>query len=194
MIVATDHPEIVRVVEGFGGQAVLTDPAHRSGTERVAEVAQKLSTRLVVNLQGDEPLISGFFLDRLVEEMGEAPLGTLAVRQNSCEEWASAHVVKVVCDCQGYALYFSRSGVPYCFRDPSRRSFLRHLGVYAYQLWALAKLVRLPPGRLEQDEDLEQLRALENGLRIKVVEVDGCFQGVDTPEDVPKVERLLQQK
>jgi 3-deoxy-manno-octulosonate cytidylyltransferase (CMP-KDO synthetase) len=191
VVVATDHPEILRVVESFGGTGILTRSDHRSGTERVAEVARKLAGDLFVNLQGDEPTISGRQIDRLVEEMESAPIGTLAVREQDPAVLGNPNVVKVVCDAQGYALYFSRAGVPHSFRSPGQGDFLRHLGVYAYRAWALEKWVALPPGPLEQREDLEQLRALENGLRVKVVEVKGSFHGVDRPEDVPQVEELL---
>lgn len=191
VLVATDDSRIVQAVESFGGQVVLTRRDHVSGTDRVAEVARNLTVDVVVNLQGDEPLIDPSALDHLVELLQNDPqadMATLATPFVCREDWLSPHCVKVVCDAQGRALYFSRSPIPHV-RDgapdlaahPPR--FLLHLGLYAYRRPFLLQLAEQPPDPLEQLEKLEQLRVLGMGRGIQVGIVTQHGAGVDTYDD-----------
>jgi 3-deoxy-manno-octulosonate cytidylyltransferase (CMP-KDO synthetase) len=191
VVVATDDPRIVAAVESFGGNVVLTRRDHVSGTDRVAEVARGLDAEVVVNLQGDEPLIDPASLDLLVSLLKNDPaadMATLAVPIYSAERWHNPNCVKVVCDDAGRALYFSRSPIPFV-RDsrpdfsakPAR--FLQHLGLYAYRRPFLLQLAALPPAPLEQIEKLEQLRVLAAGRRIQVGTVVYAAGGVDTRAD-----------
>jgi 3-deoxy-manno-octulosonate cytidylyltransferase (CMP-KDO synthetase) len=197
VLVATDDPRIAAAVTGFGGRAVLTRRDHPSGTDRVAEVARRLEADVVINLQGDEPLVDPAALDllpTLLEKDRDAAMATLAVPLTSPEQWQNPNCVKVVCDAVGRALYFSRSPIPYV-RDgrpdfaaqPPR--FLQHLGLYAYRRPFLLALASLPPEPLEDLEKLEQLRALALGRRIQVGVVRQAAIGVDTWEDY---ERFVQ--
>jgi 3-deoxy-manno-octulosonate cytidylyltransferase (CMP-KDO synthetase) len=191
VVVATDDPRIVSAVESFGGHVVRTRRDHPSGTDRVAEVAQQLDADLVLNLQGDEPLIDPAALDLLFDLLlghPEADMATLAAPLASLDQWQDPSCVKVVCDGAGRALYFSRSPIPYV-RDgrpdfglrPAR--FLLHVGLYAYRRPFLLRLAALPPEPLEQLEKLEQLRALALGHPIQVGVVERAGFGVDTYED-----------
>ncbi len=191
VIVATDDARIVAAVEGFGGRAVLTRADHPSGTDRVAEVAAGLTADVIVNLQGDEPLIDPAAVDLLVDTLADAPgaeVATLAVPIRDRDSYESPNVVKVVCDDKGKALYFSRRPIPMVrdgepdFRaDPPR--FLQHLGLYAYRRTALLKLAATPPHPLEESEKLEQLRLLGGGGTIRVGLAAHAHRGVDTPAD-----------
>ncbi|HEY8504645.1 MAG TPA: 3-deoxy-manno-octulosonate cytidylyltransferase [Gemmataceae bacterium] len=191
VLIATDDPRILAAARSFGARAVLTHRNHASGTDRVAEVARGLNADVVVNLQGDEPLIDPADLDRLPELLDanpDAAMATLAVPVRSLEDYLSPHCVKVVCDDRGHALYFSRSPVP-AVRDgrPDLAArpplFLHHLGLYAYRREVLLRLAALPPSPLEQAEKLEQLRALSLGWKIQVGVVADCAGGVDTWEE-----------
>ena len=191
VIVATDDERILRAVAGFGGKAVMTRSDHISGTDRIAEVAKKLDANIIVNLQGDEPLIEPAILDLLPELLQQdraADVATLATPITSHEQWRDPNCVKVVRDSCGRAMYFSRSPIPY-IRDGqvdfSRRPamFLQHLGIYAYRRDFLLKLATLPLQPLEELEKLEQLRVLAIGRCIHVGIVDHAARGVDTPED-----------
>ncbi len=187
IIVATDDERIRNACERFGARAVMTSSGCRSGTDRVAEVVASLACDLVVNVQGDEPELPPAWVEALIEAMAhsDAPTGTVAVR--CCDEAAfeSPHVVKLVCDRNGFARYFSRAPIPYD-RDTGGmppRGFLHHVGIYAYRPDALAAIAGLPPSPLERTERLEQLRVLENGYAMKVVMVEGSVPGgIDTPE------------
>lgn len=191
VIVATDDARIEAAVRSFGGEVAFTRADHPSGTDRVAEVARTIAADVVVNLQGDEPLIDPATIDLLPEVLAKdvnAKMATLATPIQSEEQWMSRNCVKVVCDLNGRALYFSRSPIPFV-RDqepdfsvrPSM--FLQHLGIYAYRRPFLLELATLPPCRLEQLEKLEQLRVLENGHAIQVGIVNHASIGVDTEED-----------
>lgn len=191
VVVATDDPRIAAAVEGFGGQVVRTRRDHPSGTDRVAEVAAQIDADLIVNLQGDEPLIDPTALDLLFDLLvknRDADMATLATPLRSLDQWQSPHCVKVVCDGSGRALYFSRSPIPHV-RDgrpdfalrPAR--FLLHVGLYAYRRPFLLRLAALPPEPLEQLEKLEQLRVLALGHPIQVGVVEQSGFGVDTYED-----------
>jgi 3-deoxy-manno-octulosonate cytidylyltransferase (CMP-KDO synthetase) len=191
--VATDDARIVAAVHAAGAEAFMTRPEHATGTERVAELAARLPAgALVVNVQGDEPLLAPALLRDLVACLrGDATI-EMATAAHACEDAAafvSPHVVKVVLDARGDALYFSRSGIPHP-RGAAPR-FWRHVGIYAFRRQALSRLVALPPSPLEQREGLEQLRALENGLRIRVLITEHESHGVDTPEDLKAVANRL---
>jgi 3-deoxy-manno-octulosonate cytidylyltransferase (CMP-KDO synthetase) len=198
IVVATDDTRILEAVENFGGNAVLTDPACPSGTDRAAEVARQYSSELIVNIQGDEPLMKPEMIDQLVAGMEESPefvMGTLARVVESGDVWANPNVVKVVFGVRGNALYFSRCPVPFV-RD-ANGGFIngkshKHIGIYAYRKEFLLKFVTLPQSPLEQTEKLEQLRALENGFGIRVWVTPHDSIGVDRPEDVKLVEEILR--
>ena len=195
VIVATDDSRIADVAAKFGADVVMTKKSHRSGTDRIAEVADKVPAHLYVNVQGDEPLLSRDAVDELIRAMMEnprTPIGTLAHRIEKKDEWLSPDVVKVVCDRHNEALYFSRSPLPFQRKfDPAAR-LLRHVGIYAFRARALAQFVALKPSSLELAESLEQLRALENGMAIQVIETKYRCLGVDTPTDLKRVEAALR--
>lgn len=202
VIVATDDPRILTAVESFGGRAVMTRRDHACGTDRIAEVARMLEASILVNLQGDEPLIDPAALDQvigLLEDDPDAGMATLAAPLHSQEQYEAKSCVKVVCDGQGNALYFSRAPIP-LVRDgapdfkarPPR--FLQHVGLYAYRRDFLTRFASLPPAPLEQLEKLEQLRALAAGCRIRVGLIDQPTLGVDTYDDYQRfvaVHRLM---
>ncbi len=191
VLVATDDPRIVAGVQSFGGKVVMTRRDHPSGTDRVAEAARQTDADVVINLQGDEPLIEPASLELLIQLLdrdSSADMATLATPLASLEQWHNPNCVKVVRDFTGRALYFSRSPIPFV-RDsqpdfnlrPAR--FLQHLGVYAYRRHFLQSLAALPPEPLEQLEKLEQLRVLALGRQIQVGVVEQAGIGVDTIED-----------
>lgn len=197
VIIATDHQEILEAAKGFGAEARLTSKEHPSGTDRVAEVARELDYDLVINLQGDEPEIDPKDIDTLAtllpEEEGVG-MGTLAHPLETDEEAADPSVVKVVCDSEGDALYFSRSPIPHQ-RAGGQEKGLRHLGVYVYRKETLLDLASATPTPLEKAEGLEQLRALERGVRIRVGRAMRGYVGIDTEEDYRKfVERFKAKK
>jgi 3-deoxy-manno-octulosonate cytidylyltransferase (CMP-KDO synthetase) len=198
VVVATDDTRILKAVASFGGQGVLTRADHPSGTDRVAEVAQRLDADLIINLQGDEPLIEPETLDllpRLLQEEKDAEVATLAVQIASVQQWQDPNCVKVVLDAMGRALYFSRSPIPYV-RDgkPEFASgqFLQHLGLYAYRKSFLLQLASSPPQPTEELEKLEQLRVLAMGRRIMVGIVEHAARGVDTPADYERFVKAYQ--
>jgi 3-deoxy-manno-octulosonate cytidylyltransferase (CMP-KDO synthetase) len=198
VVVATDDVRIVQAVRSFGGRVAMTRADHASGTDRVAEVAQSLDADVIVNLQGDEPLIEPETLDllpELLERNPESDMATLAVPITSVEQWHDPNCVKVVCDARGRALYFSRSPIPFV-RDgrPDFGSglFLQHLGLYAYRRSFLLELAKRPPEPLELCEKLEQLRVLALGRRIHVGVVAHASRGVDTPADYARFVELYR--
>jgi 3-deoxy-manno-octulosonate cytidylyltransferase (CMP-KDO synthetase) len=207
VVVATDDERVAAAVRGFGGEVILTSTGHVSGTDRVAEAARGLAAEIVVNVQGDEPMLDPAAVDAAVDALLADPtldIATLSVPLASVDEMLEASVVKVVADARGRALYFSRSPIPFVRRGASARESAaaavaeglarKHVGLYAFRRAALERFVALPPSRLEQAESLEQLRALENGLEIGVVEVaDAGGVAVDTPEDLEKVRALLRE-
>ena len=189
VIVATDDERIRAVVAGFGGEVALTRADHPSGTDRLAEVAATLDADLVVNVQGDEPLIDPVMIDQAVRPLQQdasVVMGTLKSRIVDAADYANPNVVKVVTDVSGFALYFSRAPIPYQ-RDDVPAPLFKHVGLYVYRRDFLLKYPRLPETPLEQAEKLEQLRALEHGYRIFVAETDRQSIGVDVPEDLQKV-------
>lgn len=192
VIVATDDERVQTAVREFGGNAQLTDRAHRNGTERSAEVARSLPYDLVVNLQGDEPLIDPKAIEKAVSAFDDAPdvmMSTLRVPLGDPVAFADPHVVKVVVDRSGYALYFSRAMVPGGGSETGPR--FKHAGLYVYRREFLLRLAQLEPTALEEAESLEQLRALEHGYRIMTVESTHDPIGVDTPDDLERVRHLL---
>lgn len=198
LVVATDDPRIAAAVRRFGGDAAMTSPRCPSGTDRVAEVAQGSRAGIVVNIQGDEPLIAPQTLDRLIEALQQdaaAVMATAVRKAVNDREWRDPNVVKVVLDRMNYALYFSRSPIPWeePKRAMSRAPHWVHIGVYAYRRPFLFRMAALPPSTLEQSERLEQLRVLEHGCAIKAVIAASRSIAVDRPEDVRRVERLMAE-
>jgi 3-deoxy-manno-octulosonate cytidylyltransferase (CMP-KDO synthetase) len=193
IVIATDDMRIAEVGFNFGAEVAVTAADHPSGTDRVAEVARKLKkASIILNIQGDEPLVDPALLQRLVRKLQDnrhIPIITAAT-PISPEELLSENNVKVVMDRRGDALYFSRSAIPFR-RGTNELPSYKHLGIYGYRRKALLEFVRMSPGALEQAEQLEQLRALENGLKIRVVVSETGSIGVDTPEDATEVERLI---
>ncbi|HEV8580250.1 MAG TPA: 3-deoxy-manno-octulosonate cytidylyltransferase [Thermoanaerobaculia bacterium] len=192
VVVLTDDERIARAVEGFGGEWEMTPADCASGTDRIAWAARRWSAAAVINIQGDEPLIEPEGVSRVAEHLAASPgdpVVTLATPA-APEELGDPNAVKVVLARDGAALYFSRAPIPYP-RQQGGAAPLKHLGIYGYQRQALLQLAGLPPSSLERSESLEQLRALENGIPIRVLVVDRGSFGVDTAEDLEKVERLL---
>ena len=193
VMVATPDDEIFKCVESFGGKAIMTAPGHRSGTDRLAEVARVIEADIIVNIQGDEPLLDSNAIDLLIQAMIEspdAPMGSLMCPLKDSQEEDDPAVVKVVTDREGFALYFSRAKIPYP-RDPEAASTHKHIGIYAYRREFLIAFAGLAPTPLERAESLEQLRALENGYQIKMVETSFSPTSVDTPEDLERVREIL---
>lgn len=205
VVVATDDKRIFDAVRGFGAEAVMTDPEHASGTDRAAEVTRMPRYRaydIIVNVQGDEPLISPGVIDASIRLLDDerAEIGTLARLISNGEDIGNPNVVKAVIGQEGFALYFSRAPVPY-HRDGWKNldavgtsrgiGAYQHIGIYAYRKDTLLTLAGLSPSPLERIEKLEQLRALEHGMRIKVGLTDYESVGVDTPDDLRKVEKCL---
>ncbi len=199
VLVATDDERIVKAVEKFGGEARMTRSNHRTGTERVAEVAAHEEGEVFVNVQGDEPLLNPASVDAAVASLLEEPaaaISTLATSIKIPAEIMDPNVVKTVLDFDGNALYFSRAPIPWV-RDAASKMqvrHLKHLGLYVFQRDALLEYPTLPQGELERIEQLEQLRWLENGWKIRVAEVEHDAVSVDVPEDVARVEKLLKDE
>jgi 3-deoxy-manno-octulosonate cytidylyltransferase (CMP-KDO synthetase) len=197
--VATDDERILACVHGFGGKAVMTRGLHRCGTDRIAKVALEMGLEdgdLVVNVQGDQPFFEPSLISRLLRPLLEdtsLPMSTLKYRIRDEREIENPNHVKVVTDREGCALYFSRAPIPF-FRDAkSGQTYYRHLGFYGFRMGFLAQFSRLSQGILESAENLEQLRALENGFRIRVIETPFDAIAVDVPDDIQRVEALLQE-
>ena len=198
VIVATDDQRVADAVHAFGGQVRMTRADHSTGTERLAEVAMSLACELVVNVQGDEPLIDPRMIDQAVAPFAAdpgLPMSTLRRAIDDPAELASPHVVKVVVDCRDRALYFSRAAIP-GRRDADvsvTAGAFKHIGLYVYRRDFLLTLAGLPPTPLERVELLEQLRALEHGYRVVAVETEFDSIGVDTPDDLKRVRAILER-
>jgi 3-deoxy-manno-octulosonate cytidylyltransferase (CMP-KDO synthetase) len=193
VMVATDDDRIRKAVEAFGGIVRLTGSRHRTGTDRLAEVAAQLDCALVVNVQGDEPLIEPAMIDEAVAPFGcddTLVMTTLKRCIHDPADLTNPHVVKVVTDANGFALYFSRACIPNPRPGGPEARVFKHVGLYVYRREFLLRFATLRPTPLEQAEGLEQLRALEHGFRIKVVETSYDSIGVDTPADLERVRRL----
>lgn len=194
VLVATDDARIRDAVAAFGGEARMTAVEHRSGTERLAEAARDLRCDIVVNLQADEPLVDPRAIDLVVQALDEnpgVPMSTVRCPLAAAGELADPNVVKVVVDADEFALYFSRAAIPYRGGGGPVAGTYRHVGLYAYRRAFLLHVAGLAPTPLERAERLEQLRALENGYRIRTVEAAGEPVGVDTPGDLDRVRRIV---
>lgn len=216
LIIAADDERVVKAAEKFGAKVCFTSPQQPSGTDRIAEVVNPIDVKIVVNIQGDEPLVRSIMIDNLVsalDEAKDAEMATLIKKISNPADIVNPHVVKVVVDKKNYALYFSRSPIPYVRDDELQMhmldpktwfhsqtaayegklhlGFYKHLGLYAYTKDFLFTYTNLPFSRLENAEKLEQLRVLENGFRIKTVETDVDTIGVDTPEDLERIKKIL---
>lgn len=193
-LVATPDKEIIKVVESFGGKAVLTSSDHQSGTDRLAEAAKDLRDEdIVLNVQGDEPLVPPEAIDSLINPLlaKDAPEMVSLMRRIDAKEAANPNLVKVVVDKSGSAMYFSRAPIPFVRNDHEGLAFYGHIGLYGYRAGSLREFSRLSPTPLELAESLEQLRALENGWRIQMIETDFSPIGVDTEEDLINVRMLM---
>jgi len=197
VFVATDNDEIRSAAEAFGARVCMTAATHATGTDRVAEAAEALDTRLVVNLQGDEPLITPEAIRQAVTPLLEdrsLVLSTLKTRITDGSDLGSPHVVKVVTDAKDFALYFSRAPIPFMSNQQRAAAAYRHIGLYVFRKEFLRTFTLLARTMLEQSENLEQLRALEHGYRIKVPTTSYQPIGVDTPDDLVRVENILKNK
>ena len=199
--VATDDERIYNKVMEFGGQAVMTRSNHQSGTDRIEEAATKIGTTadVIINIQGDEPFIQPSQIETLCHlfDDPQTQIGTLGKRFESAEATENPNSPKIVTDVNGFALYFSRSVIPFIRNNRDdwfqQFPFLKHLGIYAYRREVLAEITKLPQSPLEKAESLEQLRWLQNGYRIRVGETDVETVGIDTPEDLKRAEAFLPQ-
>jgi len=196
-IIATDDARVFEVARSFRARVVMTRADHLSGTDRVAEVASVENAEIIVNIQGDEPLLDPAAIDAAILPLAHDPdvvMATLQKRIENPREIDDPNVVKVVTDSHGDAIYFSRCPIPYVRRDPGAPAgtpYFKHIGLYVYRRDFLLRYSSLPVGPLERAERLEQLRAIENGFRIRVVETEYESLGVDTPEDLERVSRLM---
>ena len=199
--VATDDERIFQAVEAFGGHAVMTRADHKSGTDRIEEAVEKIATDtdVIINIQGDEPFIQPSQIETLIQLFDDpaTQIGTLGKRFETIDAVRNPNSPKIVTDSRGFALYFSRSVIPYIRGIEADEwlthyPFLKHLGIYAYRREVLAEVTRLPQSALEKAECLEQLRWLENGYRIRVGLTDVETVGIDTPEDLARAEAFLK--
>lgn len=190
VVVATDDERIEKVVKSFGGEVIMTSKSHETGTDRIAEVAKVYNDfDVIVNVQGDEPLIESSMINSLMEPFNNEPnlkMATLKYRLDSMEDVDNTNNVKVITDKNDYAMYFSRSPIPFP-RKLNENIYFKHIGVYAYKKDFVLEYAKMPQTALEVSESLEQLRVLENGYKIKVIETKHKVLGVDTPEDLVKV-------
>lgn len=196
VLVAADDQRVVDAVQAFGGRVVMTKPDHPSGTDRINEAANGLEADIIINVQGDEPLIPPSVINDLRQAMLDDPdleMGTVAVPKPRDEIADNPNAVKVVFDDDGKALYFSRAAIPFLRQGGDDATMHHHWGIYAYRRTALEKFVSMPESALEKCEKLEQLRALESGMAIKVIISDLNSIGVDTPDDLRRAEELLNE-
>lgn len=195
-IVATDDERIFKSVKEYGGEVMMTRADHPTGTDRLAEVANNFSdVDVIVNVQGDEPLIEPSLIDDLIalfKDDADLQMATVSTELKEEAEINNPNNVKVISDLNGYALYFSRSVIPYP-RNAGKSKVYKHIGIYAYRRDFLLKYAKMTPTPLEQSESLEQLRALENGYKIKVLRSDNTFIGVDTEEDLALVNEIYEK-
>ncbi len=195
IIVATDDERIASAVRAFGGDVRMTSASHQSGTDRIAEVARAIECDLIVNVQGDEPLLQPAMIDEAVSAFDGDPslaMSTLRRRIDDPAELLNPNVTKVVVDRHDYALYFSRAPIPHVRSGARPADAWRHVGLYVYRRACLLELAALPVTALERSEALEQLRALEHGIRIKALETRYDSVGVDTPDDLERVRRQFR--
>lgn len=196
VLIACDDARILEAAKGFGAKAVRTSGQHVSGTDRIAEAVGNLPVEVVVNIQGDEPLIAPAVIDALTEVLlkdSSMVMATVIKRIYALEELENPNVVKVAIDGNRNALYFSRAAIPYDRQrlGMEKNAYYKHMGIYAYRKDFLLKFSKMPKSALERAEELEQLRALEAGIKIKTIVTDVETVGVDTPEDLARVEKML---
>jgi len=196
VMIATDHPLVKETCEKFGAKVMMSSPECQSGTDRIAQVVKDIRAAIVVNIQGDEPLMSSEIIDALVRGLmkdNDAPVGTVMRRITDSKDVENPSIVKVVVDSKGFALYFSRSPIPFNRDGQEFKNLIyyKHLGIYAYRKSFLMDFHNLPKSHLEQTEKLEQLRILGSGNKIKVIETTLDSIGVDTQEDLDKVKKIL---
>lgn len=193
IIVATDDERIFAEVIGFGGKAEMTDITIKTGTERVWSVVEKKDYDAVINIQGDEPLISEKLILEVYQALREKNIVTAARRNDSYQDFGSKDVVKVVCDNKKQALYFSRAPIPFCKRELFNY-FFQHIGIYGYTKKMLQIFIEAGMSHLEKIENLEQLRFLFQGEKIHIIETDYVSFGVDIPDDIGKIEKILREQ
>ncbi|MBN2120968.1 MAG: 3-deoxy-manno-octulosonate cytidylyltransferase [Candidatus Omnitrophica bacterium] len=197
LIIACDDERVLKTAQGFGAKAVFTSVNHSSGTDRISEAVSQIEAKIVINIQADEPLIHPSTIDSLADQMlgnQDLVMCTAAKEITDQEEIANPNVVKVVMDKDNFALYFSRASIPFPRDKECSPKYYKHIGIYAYTKDFLYIFKNLPAGRLEQIEKLEQLRALEAGFKIKVISTSFDSWGIDTEQDLIKVERILAEK
>ncbi len=196
LVVATDDERILKAVKAFGGKAVLTSADHKTGTDRLTEVVNPLDVNIVVNIQADEPFVHHSMINDLVNALIEdssVPMATMIKKIENRDEAIDPNIVKVVIDKSGFALYFSRSPIPF-ERSQKANAFYKHLGLYAYTKDFLFTYTNLPQSQLEKVESLEQLRVLEHGFKIKTIETGIETIGIDTPDDLEKAKRAFLER
>lgn len=194
ILVATDDKRIFDAVINFGGNVVMTSKSHKSGTDRIGEAVKDIKCDIVVNIQGDEPMIAPRNIDKAIEPLisdKSINISTLCFKISDNKEISNPNVVKVVLDSNSNALYFSRSVIPFN-RDNSKAEYFKHIGLYVYRKDYLTKLIKMKPSKLEQTEKLEQLRVLESGEAIKVIETNTDSHSVDTQADLNKIRKLIK--
>lgn len=198
LIIACDDERIAEAAEGFGAKVVMTAKGHASGTDRICEVVSFLDVKIIINIQGDEPLIHPVMIDTVARSLLEdknVSIATLMKKIDNSNELSDPHVVKVVVDKNNFALYFSRAPIPYHAHNSDLTPvFYKHIGLYGYTKDFLFTYKNLPPSSLERIERLEQLRVLQEGLKIKVIETRYETVGVDVPADLEKVKQVLSQE
>jgi len=196
VIIATDNEKIAETVKGFGGKSIMTSPDHISGTDRIWEAVEKVDCDIVINVQGDEPLIDIATIDRLIDALlnnSEIEMGTVAVKSDRDTIGKDPNAVKVVLTSNNYAIYFSRSEVPYDRNKTGNYPIYLHMGIYAFRRDILKRFVELEPSPLEKCESLEQLRALDNGIKIyAIISEEKNGFGIDTPEDLARAEEVFK--
>ena len=196
-IVATDSEEIRNAVCGFGGEAIMTSPDHETGTDRIAEAAENIDADLIINVQGDEPVLPAAAIEEAILPLVNdcsIPMGTLKTKILKNNEISDINIVKVITDINDFALYFSRAVIPFDRDGHNQVDFYRHIGLYVYRRDFLFKVSKMEQTLLEKAEKLEQLRVLENGYSIMVKEIDYDPVGVDVPDDIIRVEKLMDGK
>ena len=199
LVVATDDNRIQNTVNDFGGESLMTDPSHSSGTDRVAEVAEQYDYDYIANIQGDEPFILPEDIDRVIKNMydNDTAMGSLGMTNINLEDYKDPNVVKVITDTNDCAIYFSRRQIPYMMNKDNLSAedipALKHIGLYVYQKQFLLKFNSMPVSNLEETEGLEQLRALEAGYKIHITKTEHDSPGIDTPEDLEKARRRIQK-
>jgi len=194
VLVATDDKRIFDAVINFGGNVVMTSKTHKSGTDRIGEAIKNIKCDVVVNIQGDEPMIAPDNIDKAIKPLIQDKsinVATLCISISDKKEISNPNVVKVVLDSNSNALYFSRSVIPFN-RDTTKSEYFKHIGLYVYRKDYLMKLIKMKPSRLELTEKLEQLRVLESGQKIKVIETEIESYSVDTPADLRKIRKLIK--